>query len=149
MIQTLALAMACVLSVFSDGDRVLKKLTAAKANYQSELKKFSATVDEWLEKQEAGARRDGDRKQLERLKANRAAFASKEALPVEAPVPYHKRQEKFRGAMESAYLTAIKEYTKAGMDKAAEDVEAELAKLQLLGRGVGHALGGCRRSGLA
>jgi hypothetical protein len=117
------LAVACA-ALAQDKDPVKEKLAAAKAAYDGELQQFRKAVGEWLDKREADARKDGDRKVVEQVKEERKAFEAGE-LPKGAPAAIQQKPAQAKKAMESAYAEALQAYTKANRDDAAAVVLEE------------------------
>jgi hypothetical protein len=111
----------------TDENPVKKKLDAAKLTYESELESFKKSVDEWLAKREELARKDGNKKQVDLVKAERNAFQEKGDLPKDLPITVRRKATLARSTVEAAYAAAVKEYTKAKLDDEASEVERELA----------------------
>jgi hypothetical protein len=132
--------LACGFAAAADEDPVRSKLDDAKAAYDSEMEKFEASVDEWLDKREESARKDGNKKLVDQVKAERQAFNEHGELPKDLPTTIRRKATLARLALESAYTTAIKEFTKASRDDDASAAERELELFKAGGTpGVGRA----------
>ena len=106
--------------VFAD-DLVKVKLDAAKATYEREMKKHRKEIDEWLEKQEEAARKEGKKASVDEIKTERQDLEEFGYVPPAAPKHL---KDKFLGtyhAMDSAYKTAIKRYLDAKSDQLADE----------------------------
>lgn len=109
-------------------DAVKTKLEAAKATFKQEMIKLNAKpVGEWFDKREEAARKTGNKKLVDEIKAERVAFNERGDLPKTAPPDMRKKVTAVRTAMESAYDAAVKEYTRGKKDAEATAVEKEFA----------------------
>jgi hypothetical protein len=122
--------LACGIATAADEDPVRAKLDAAKATYESEVVKFEVAVDEWLDKREESARKDGNKKLVDLVKAERQAFHEKGELPKDLPTTVRRKATLTRLALESAYTTAVKEFTKGKQDDDASAAERELEQFK-------------------
>jgi len=113
-----------------DDDPVKKQLETAKMAYESKMEKFGKAAEEWFEKREDVARKDGDKKLVDQIKAERQRFTEKGELPKAAPMDLKKPRAAAQAAMETAYAAAVKEYTKGKKDDEAAAVEKELTALR-------------------
>ena len=131
MLRTLlALPAIVVMTLFAQGredDPVKVKLDKAKAAYAAEQEKFEKEIAAYFDKREEVARKSGDKKALDLIKVERAAFEERSELPASAPRTTKQRLSLARTAMERAYALAVKEYTIAKKDDDAAAVEKELA----------------------
>jgi hypothetical protein len=118
------LACACA-AVGDEKDPVKEKLFAAKVAYDKEMREFRGQVDDWLDKREAAARKVGNLKAVEQIKAERKAFEEDGEWPKDAPPALVQKQEKAKKALDAAYAEAVKAYTKAKKDDLAAAVEKE------------------------
>jgi len=109
-----------------DKDPVKEKLFAAKVAYDKEMAAYRAAVGEWLDKREEAARKAGDKKLVDQVKAERKAFDEDGELPKGAPAALKLRPAAARKALEGGYAEAVKAYTKAKKDDEAAAVEKEL-----------------------
>jgi hypothetical protein len=110
----------------AEDNPVTKKLDAAKVAYKEEIEKYRKAVDDWFSQRENAARKDGNRKLVDRIKAEREAFQETGELPKFVSPSLKKMQAVVEAKMESAYATAIREFTKAKMDDEAAATEKEL-----------------------
>lgn len=113
--------------VWAEDDSIKKNLATAKQAYDLELEKYRKTAGEWFDELSEAARKKGDKKLLDQIKEVRAAFDEKGQLPKTFPLPLKKLAQEARAAMDLAYITAVKEYTKAKKDDMATAVEKETA----------------------
>jgi hypothetical protein len=110
-----------------DGDPIKDKLAKAKATYEKEVEKFKKDMTTSFDKREEAARKSGDKKRLDQIKAERKAFEDDGETPATAPKVVRQRLATARATVEKAYETAIKEYTMTKNDEAAAAVEKDLA----------------------
>lgn len=113
-----------------DDDPVKVKLDKAKAAFATEQEKFQQDIDAYFEKREEAARKLGEKKVVDQIKAERKAFEERGELPASAPKAAKQRLTTARTAMEKSYAAAIKEYTIAKNDDAATFVEKELTEFK-------------------
>jgi hypothetical protein len=119
--------MMCAGTAWADEkDPVRDKLFAAKVAYDKEMAACRAAVGEWLDKREEAARKAGDKKAVDAVKADRKAFDEAGELPKGAPANIQQKPAQARKALEGAYAEAVKAYTKAKKDDQAAAVEKEL-----------------------
>jgi hypothetical protein len=118
-------ALACASA--SAADPVAEKLEKAKKTYAAELEKFQKDVAASLDKREEAARKAGDKKLVDQIKAERKAFDEKGEVPSTTPKVVRQRLATARATLEKAYESAIRDYTKAKNDTEAASVEKELA----------------------
>ncbi len=104
---------------------VKEKLIAAKAAYEVELKKYRKDASEWFDKREEVARKDGNKKQVDLIKAERATFEESGELPKTIPAAIRQKPGFAKKTLEAAYAQAVKEYTMIKKDTEAAAVEAE------------------------
>src|SRR5262245_5215169 len=124
-------------TLVAQGDQpapVRKKLEAAKKTFATESEKIRKEVLDHLAKREEAARKDGNKKLVDQIKTERDAYEEKEELPKTAPTALKQRAGTALTALEGAYGTAIKEYTRAKQDTEAAAVEKELSALKQSGR---------------
>jgi hypothetical protein len=132
-----AVLFACALgaALGADKDPVKDKLLTARATYDAEMKQVRKQVEDWLDQREATARRAGDKKAVDQIKAERAALEDDEVLPKSVPGALKQRHDQARKAMDAAYAEAVKEYTKA--DKSDEAASVETARKAFASKGAG------------
>lgn len=112
-------------------DAVTAKLLKARDEYAGELKKFNSAVTEVLDKRETAARKAGNKKELDEVKAQREAYAETGELPPRFPT---ERLTPMRAAVakfDKAHAVAIKEFLLLKEDAAAETVEKERQRFAL------------------
>lgn len=107
-------------------DAIGKKLGDAKAAYQAALEKSENAIGAWFDKREKAARKDGSKKLVDQIKAERAKYEETRELPKTAPAELSRSFVDARTAMEAAFLAAVKEYTMAKLDDQASVVEKQL-----------------------
>ncbi|HLW66475.1 MAG TPA: hypothetical protein VKS79_14265 [Gemmataceae bacterium] len=116
---------------WADDDPVRVKLDMAKLKYQQDMLKHRRAVLDWMDKREEAARKDGNKRAVELILAERRVFDDKNELPRTAPDEFRQNFLKARAALVSAYETAIKEYIMVKKDYDATLAEKEMAKLKL------------------
>ncbi|HEY1187899.1 MAG TPA: hypothetical protein VGE74_09590, partial [Gemmata sp.] len=112
-----------------DKDPVRDKLVAAKSAHDAELKSARQQTEDWFDKREDEARKVGDKKAVDQIKAERAEFEGGGELPNGAPTELKAKRDKALRALESAYAQAVKDYTRAKKDTEAAATEAELKNI--------------------
>ena len=113
-----------------DADAIRAKLDKAKLTHDAQLDRCREAVFEVLEKREEAARRVGDKKQVDRIKAERLKFEEQGELPKSLPASLRRKFVTAHSSLENAYAAAVKEFTKAKLDDDAEDTERELEKFR-------------------
>src|SRR5258708_5861658 len=68
-----------------DAEMVKQKLYEAKKAFDGEAKKFQKAVADWLDQREGDARAGGNKKAVDQVKAERAAFEKSGELPTACP----------------------------------------------------------------
>ena len=134
----LALGVVTVLALTAaapaaDPDPIKAKLDKARTAHEEELNALEKSATDALDKAEAAARKAGDKKALDKVKADRELFELTGAIPKSVPVGVTQKVTAARKALETAYATAVKEYTKASKDAEAAAADKELAALKDLG----------------
>jgi hypothetical protein len=108
-----------------DVDAVKEKLFQAKKAYDADVQKYRKAVGDWLDKREDEARKAGDKKLVDKVKADRQAFEKNGDPPVALPKDLRILATNTRSALEKAYAAAVKDYVKLKEDTAADLVEKE------------------------
>jgi hypothetical protein len=108
-----------------DADPIKGKLDKAKAAFSAEQEKIRQDIGTYLDRREETARKAGDKKAVDLVKAERKAFEDNSELPATAPRVAKQLLVTARAAMERAYSAAVKEFTRAKKDEAAGLVEKE------------------------
>jgi hypothetical protein len=106
-------------------DQIRVRLDQAKADYQADVKKFHEAVAGHLDKREEAARRDGDKKLVDQIKADRQAWEEAGDLPKSTPRAVTKQLADARSKLDTAFSAAVKDYTRAKDDARAVDIEKE------------------------
>jgi hypothetical protein len=106
-----------------DRDPVKDKLLAAKVAYDKETEQIHKQTTDWLDKREEAARKDGDKKLLDRVKADRKAFDEDGELPKTVPEAIKQKHDRAYKALDAAFAEAVKAYTKANKSAEAASVE--------------------------
>lgn len=107
------------------GNLIKIKLYRAKITYENDIKKFRDDVGASFDKREATSRKEGNKKLLDQIKAERKAFNAWGELPKTVPAALRQKPEFARATLEKAYTAAIKGFTKAKQDDEAETAEKE------------------------
>jgi len=107
-------------------DAIKAKLDAAKLAYRVAGVEYRQAVGAWFDKRDEAARKDGNKKLVDLIKAERKAFEDRGELPKGAPKNLQETLNPAREVLEAAYRTAVGGYTKARMDREAEATEKEL-----------------------
>jgi hypothetical protein len=108
-------------------DPVGKKLDDAKWAYLQATDTIQADIVGWFDRREQAARKDGKKRLVDQIRAERQTFEARLELPHSAPASLKKGRPAARLALRAAYLSAVKEYTRVGNDQEAAAVESELA----------------------
>ena len=135
MNRWLVVCFACVLLSFvatlraADDDPVRVKLDKAKVTFQTDMDKYRSAVSASFDKREEAARKKGDKKLVDQIKAERQTFEEKGELPNTAPAAVKSQLSLARSSLEAAYKAAIRDYTRAKKDVEAAAVEKEYKEL--------------------
>lgn len=126
------ITLTCLLGAAAgeDKDLVSAKLDEAKRAYDKEIAAYLRAAGEWFDTREDAARKAGDKKAVDAIKAERKAFDEGGELPKAAPAALRQRAAAARKALEGAYAQAVKEYVKAKMDDHAAAVEKQLEEFR-------------------
>lgn len=107
-------------------DATQKELDRAKATYATEKEAYRSSILDAFAKREDAARKSGDKKLIDQIKAERDAFENWHAVPSNVLPAVNKRRASSRTRMEASYNTAIKAYVRSKNDDAAAALEKEL-----------------------
>jgi|GEM_PF-1913488 len=112
----------------SGPDSVAKvKLERAKMGYESDLNKLRTKLLAALERKENDARKDGNKKLVDQIEADRKTLDELQLLPQSIPTrEFEVGVKKAREEMKSAYAAAIKDFTRQRLDAEAQRTEQEL-----------------------
>jgi hypothetical protein len=113
-----------------DQDPVAARLEMAKSAYETEIEAVRRQAVAYLDVKEAKARAAGDKKTLDEVTAERRAFDTKSEMPKDVPPAVGTRVESARVTVGIAYEAAVRDYTRAKMDKRAAAVESEWKDFQ-------------------
>jgi hypothetical protein len=106
----LAFALVVCPARADDTEGVKKRLDAAKRAYDDEAEKFKKAIAEYLDKREDGARKAGNKKLVDQVKAEQKAFEKQGELPAVYPVALQAQMKTARTALDRAYTAAVKDY---------------------------------------
>jgi len=124
----LAVFFAISASRAQDADAVKDRLERAKREYDAELEKFRRTVTEMLDAREDAARKAGNKKAVDAVKAVRDSFAKDGQAPADSPRGALMQIMAAREKLGKAYSAAIGEFVRLKDDEAAAAVEKEQDK---------------------
>lgn len=114
----IALVVALAPARADDVETVKEKLFQAKKEYDGETRKFRAAVTEALDKREEAARKAGDKKALDAIKAERDRYDKDGELPTATPAAALTQVRAARATLDKAYTAAVKDYTRLREDAA-------------------------------
>lgn len=106
-------------------DPIREQLEQAKVKFHSDQEEYRTAVTRFLEKREEAARKTGNKTLVDHFKSKRQAFDENGKTPDSLPTSIRSQQARALATLETAYRTAIKEYTKAGQDEQANAAERE------------------------
>ena len=112
-----------------DAESVKEKLLAAKKEFDGEVQKFRTAVTDALDKRMADARKAGNRKLVDQIKADRERFEQTGEFPADCPKAALTQIGAARAKLDKAYSAAIRDLIKLRADTAAEVVEKEQQKV--------------------
>jgi hypothetical protein len=114
-----------------DADMVKEKLFQAKKDYDAEVQRFKKAITDHLDKREGDARKAGNKKLVDQIKAERDAFEKTGESPQMVPSSIREPVAAARSKLDKAYTTAIKEYVRLKLDDAAGATEKEQGEFKL------------------
>lgn len=126
LVASIAIISSLTLFAAEESDPILDKLAKAKATYQRDIEKYQMSVAGYFDKREETARKNGDKKAVDQIKAERQEF-EEIGSPAKLPAALKAQFSTARSSMEIAYKSAIREYVKTKQDDRAAGVEEELA----------------------
>ena len=129
-VLALVVALVACSARAADVDDVKEKLFQAKKEYDGEVRKFRTAVTEALDKREEAARKAGDKKAVDLVKADRERYEKSGELPRDTSKALLTQVGTARGKLDKAFAAAVKDLVKLKEDTAAEAVEKEQAKFQ-------------------
>ena len=121
---------ACGSPASAQPEAAKTKLDKARTAYEETLTEAEKAVGDVIDKNEAAARKRGDKATLDKIKAERELFELTGILPKFVPAATFQKVNATRKAFDTACVTAVKEYTKANKDAEAAAVEKERAELK-------------------
>lgn len=123
---TLLLLVLLTSASIAQEDAVLEALNKAKSKFDSDSTEFEDAAIKWFSSQKDRSRVKGDRDGLVSIETLEAEFSKTGKLPNTAPRSLRRKLESLNSRMESAYLLAIRDYTRAGNDRMAAETEKQL-----------------------
>jgi hypothetical protein len=124
VVTVLALALS---APAAQPDPVKAKLDKARTAHDAELTAIEKSIVEALDKFETAARKNGDKKALDKIKAEQELFELTGTVPKSLPALLTQKATAAHKALDAAYATAVKEYTRANKDAEAAAVDKERA----------------------
>ncbi len=104
------------------------RLEKAKATYKSKVDRCKADLVKDLDAKEASVRAKGDKDAVDKIKADRAAFAEKGRLPkTVSTTAYETRMSQATDELAAVYAAVIRELVKQKQDDRASALQTELA----------------------
>ncbi len=126
----LAVLLLSMSALLAEDDPIADNLAQAKARYSSEMEQHRQAVAKWFDLREEAARKKGDKEAVDRIKEERRTFDKQQSLPRGAPMFLKSRERIARNGLESAYESAIRQYTRTSQDARAAAIEKDLRALQ-------------------
>jgi hypothetical protein len=124
-------AFVCNFASAADDDPVGKQLAAAKQEYERAVEKARAGLLLDLEKKREAARKDGDFKLVERVRAETRAFEEVGIPPrIVSVTSYQGQIRTAHTRLEEVQATAVKQYTKEGKVKLARITQEDLDEIK-------------------
>ncbi len=111
-------------------ESIRKKITKAEAAYTSDLAKIHSEVVKWLDTREKEARKKGDNKAVNAIKAAREGLETEGTIPKPAPVSVTKKLETARDLLDATYASLIKDALTNSLDDLANSLEKRRAEIQ-------------------
>lgn len=124
----LVLAFTCV--VCHGQDAALKELERTRANYEKEKEAFKSAALEAYDRKEELARKAGDKKVIDQIKAERNAVENCHAIATNVPPAVLKRKMLAQSKVETAFNAAIKASVRAKNDELATSLTRELQEFR-------------------
>jgi hypothetical protein len=124
-------ASVCAAHAADPADAVKEKLFRAKKAYDDEVEKFRKAVGESLDKREDTARKAGNKKSLDSVKADRERFDKTGEPPTATPKVLITQIGTARANLDKAYTVEVRDLVKLKDDVAASAVEKEQKQFQI------------------
>lgn len=119
-------------TVTIETDPIKEKLDKSKADYRSVVDRLRKQMLESLEKAETAAQQAGNKKAVDQIRDERAAFEKDGKLPTKvATKEYQQQLTRARAAHFTAYKSAIGSYTKTKMDVQADALKRNSEFIEL------------------
>ncbi|QVL30677.1 glycoside hydrolase family 16 protein [Telmatocola sphagniphila] len=93
------------------------------------MEKYLNASRDWFEHREEAARKDGNKKLVDQIKAEWLLFHDKGDLPKSAQPPLSLKAKSLRTALENSFTSVVKEYKKLKKDELATAAEKELKEV--------------------
>ena len=119
-------------SLVAEDDPIKTKVEKVKEAHQLEADRITNLLFDYFEKAEESARKKGDKKAVDQIKADRKTFDETNEIPKSMPTSIRQRVQTAQKSLEGAYGQAIKDYTKAKQDDKAAVTATELQSVRLL-----------------
>lgn len=127
-VAVVMLSLAGLIVRADEADDAKEELRKAKQSYESEVEKLKKAVAEFLDKREETYRKQGDRKLLDEVKAQRKAFEGGGDLPPAFPVGVQRFAVEARSAVDRTYRAAVKAHIRVKKDGEADTLEKDRGK---------------------
>ena len=123
-----------------DAESVTRKLEDAKMSYDKEYEEFKKGVNSWLDKCQEAARKAGNKKAVDQIKAEQETFEKTGEVPAGIPGGPRDKMRVARARLDRVYTAAIKRYVQLKEDAAADASYKEQQKFRV---STGLAFGKC------
>lgn len=124
------LAVFTASNIRAQEDPIKSRIERTYESYQKEIEEFNTSVIKVLEGKIEVARKSGNKPQIDSLNSELDFFKSDAVLPMTVSMALRRKQVVLRTKLEKAYESAIKEYSKAGQDAEATQVELRLKEFR-------------------
>lgn len=126
--DTIIILFAACAFTTGDDDAVRSRLARAKGLYEETTAVIRRDVlDELQSVEDSVRKRTGDKARIDVIKSQRRLFESRRVWPTVIPTTdYRRRLQRARIELENTYVEVVRDYTKAGDDEAAGDLQKEL-----------------------
>lgn len=119
----------CSARAADDAEDVKKKIAEAKKEFDGEVQKLQKAVADSFDKREAEARRVGNKKLVDEIRAERERFEKSGALPADPPKAAQAQVTAARVKLDKTYSGAVRDLIKLREDTRAEETEKEQQKV--------------------
>ena len=114
-----------------DAEPIKEKLFQAKKAYDADVQKFRKAITDTLDKREDDARKAGNKKVVDQVKVERAAFEKSGELPTGIPTAIRDAGIAARAKLDKTYVTAVKDCLRMKLDEAADAIDKEHQEFRL------------------